>query len=187
MSTTSIRTTTAGTKGNLGGRDTAERKWYAVYTMPRRERSVTHHLDAYQVESFLPVYESLHVWRNRQRVKITQPLFPSYLFVRILEREASLVLRSPGAVRIVRNGRGDSFVPDTEIDFLRSEFCRGRIEPFPELVVGNKVAIKSGPMQGLRGILVKKKSSLRFVLTIEMINQNAAVELDAEDLESIWT
>jgi hypothetical protein len=49
--------------------------------------------------------------------------------------------------------------------------------------VGEKVRIKSGVMQGVQGVLVRKKNSLRFVLTLELINQHAAVEMSADDLE----
>jgi len=76
-------------------------------------------------------------------------------------------------------------LPDSEIEFLRSGFCRQRIEPYRELIVGEKVRIKSGVMQGLQGTLVRKSSSMRFVLTLELINQHAAIQVDAEDLESI--
>jgi hypothetical protein len=40
-------------------------------------------------------------------------------------------------------------------------------------------------MQGLRGTLVRKSNSLRFVLTLELINQHAAIQVDADDLEPI--
>jgi hypothetical protein len=67
--------------------------------------------------------------------------------------------------------------------FLRAGVGRRRVEPFSELVIGEKVRIRSGIMQGVRGTLIRKSSSLRFVLTIEMINQHAAIEVDAEDIE----
>jgi hypothetical protein len=40
-------------------------------------------------------------------------------------------------------------------------------------------------MQGLQGILVRKGNGLRFVLALEMINQFAAIEVGAEDLEYV--
>jgi len=40
-------------------------------------------------------------------------------------------------------------------------------------------------MQGLEGVLVRKKNSLRFVLTLDLINQSAAVEVAAEELEPV--
>ena len=49
----------------------------------------------------------------------------------------------------------------------------------------SKVCIKSGVMQGLQGTLVRKNNNMRFVLTIEMINQHAAIQVDPEDLEPV--
>ncbi len=181
--------------GSMLGQDTrtapesrsteSERKWYAVYTLPQNERSVVKHLDVRQIESFLPTCESDRVWKNRQRVKIIQALFPTYLFVKIHTTERSAVLQSPGVLRIVGNHQGPLPLPDPEIEFLRSDFCRQRVEPYRELVVGQKVRIKRGSMQGVQGVLVRKKSSLRFVLTLELINQHAAVEVAAEELEPV--
>jgi transcription elongation factor len=76
-------------------------------------------------------------------------------------------------------------VPDAEIELLRSGVRGRNVEPYRELVVGKKVRIKSGSMQGLQGILVRKGNGLRFVLALEMINQFAAIEVGAEDLEYV--
>jgi transcription antitermination factor NusG len=143
------------------------------------------HLSLREVESFLPTYETVRVWKNRQRMKIVLPLFPSYLFVHINSRERTKVLQSPGVLHIVGNGRKHIPLPDAEIEFLRSGLCRQRIEPYHELVVGEKVRIKGGVMQGVCGTLVRKGSGVRFVLTLELINQHAAVQVDAEDLEPL--
>jgi hypothetical protein len=40
-------------------------------------------------------------------------------------------------------------------------------------------------MQGVHGILVRKNNILRFVLTVELINQHAAIEVGVEDLEPV--
>jgi len=160
-------------------------RWFAVYTLPQNERSVARHLESRQIESFLPTYEKTHVWKNRQRVKIALPLFPSYLFVRIGLKDRLKVLQSQGALRIVGTSAGPLPIPDNEIDFLRSDFCRRRAEPFRELVVGKKVCIKYGPLQGVCGVLVHKGNNLRFVLSLELINQHAVIEVAADELEVV--
>jgi len=162
-----------------------DRNWYAVFTVPQNEKLVVKHFDMRELESFLPTYETVRVWRNRQRVKLVLPLFPTYLFVHINPRERDKVLRSPGVLQIVGNKREYFPVPDSEIEFLRSGVCRQQIEPFRELVIGEKVRIKSGVLQGVQGTLVRKSGSMRFVLTLELINQHAAIQVDAEDLEPI--
>lgn len=165
-----------------GARD---RSWYAVYTIPQHEKSVLQQLGIREIESFLPTFETVRVWKNRQRVNVIWPLFPTYLFVHISVRERAKVLQSPGVLKIVGNSRECVPIPDSEVNFLRSDFCRQRIEPYRDLVIGERVRIKSGLMQGLQGTLVRKSNSMRFVLTLELINQHAAIQLDAEDLEPI--
>src|SRR5271170_2919435 len=65
----------------------ADRNWFATFTLPQNEKSVLRQLDLRKVESFLPTYETIRVWRNRQRKRVTLPLFPTYLFVRIHRAE----------------------------------------------------------------------------------------------------
>lgn len=163
----------------------ADRRWYAVFTLPQNEKSAARQLALREVESFLPTYETVRVWKNRQRVRTVLPLFPSYLFVHINCRQRGKVLQSPGVIHIVGNNREQVPVPDAEIELLRSGVRGRNMEPYRELVVGKKVRIKSGAMQGLQGILVRKGNGLRFVLALEMINQFAAIEVGAEDLEYV--
>lgn len=161
----------------------SERKWFATFTLPQNEKAVLRQLDLRQVESFLPTYEAVRVWKNRQRKKVTLPLFPTYLFVHITRAERGKVLQCPGVLHIVGTQREPIPLSDTEIAFLRSDYCRRRMEPYRDLVIGDRVRIKSGVMRGLEGTLVRKSGGQRFVLTIEMINQHAAIEVDAYDME----
>jgi len=161
----------------------ADRRWYAVFTLPQNEKSVVRHLAMREVESFLPTYETVSVWKNRQRVRTVRPLFPTYLFVRINHRQRNRVLESPGVIHIVGNSHEHVPVPDSAIELLRSSVVGRNIEPYSELVVGKKVRIRNGSMEGVHGVLVRKGNGFRFVLTLEMINQFAAIEVGAEDLE----
>jgi len=158
-------------------------QWYAVYALPQNEHAVVRHLEARQIECFLPTWESIQIWKNRQRVTVIHPLFPCYLFVRINHGQRSAVLQCPGVVRIVGNSKGPAPILDAEIDFLRSEFCHNRIGPFLDVVVGEQVRIKSGAMQGVRGTLVRNGDGLRFVVSLGLIDQHAAVEVAADELE----
>lgn len=163
----------------------SDRSWYALFTVPQNEKAVVKHLNLRDVESFLPTYETVRVWKNRQRKKLVLPLFPSYLFVHINPRERARVLQSPGVLNIVGNGREHVPLPDAEIEFLRSGMSDQQLQPYRELVVGERVRIKRGPMEGVCGTLVRKGGSLRFVLTVRLINQHASVEVDAENLEPL--
>jgi len=163
----------------------AEPRWYAVFTLPQNEKSVVRQLALREVESFLPTYETVRVWKNRPRVRTVLPLFPTYLFVHIDCRQRTRVLESPGVIHIVGNGGDQAPVPDAEIELLRSGIRGRNVEPYRELVVGQKVRIKRGTMEGAQGVLVRKGNGLRFVLAIQLINQYVAIEVGAEDLEQV--
>jgi transcription antitermination factor NusG len=162
-----------------------DRRWYAVFTVPQNEKSVVKQLDLREVESFLPTYETVKVWKNRQKVRLILPLFPTYLFVRINRHERVKVLQSPGVLQIVGGKQDTISISDAEVEFLRAGFRGKKVEPYTDLVIGEKMRIKGGPMQGVEGILVRKNNSLRFVLSISLINQHAAVEVSADYLEPV--
>ena len=160
-------------------------QWYALYTLPQNEKSVTTHLALREIESYLPTYPTVRRWKNRQQVRLDLPLFPSYLFVRIGRMERGRVFGCPGVVRMVGNSRGPVPIPDATIEFLRSDLCSGKAEPYRELVVGERVRIKDGSMRGVEGTLTRKNDKLRFILSVEMIQRCVAVEIDACFLEPV--
>jgi len=112
-------------------------------------------------------------------------LFPTYLFVRIDCRQRRRVLESPGVIQIVGSSRAHVPVPDAEIEWLRIGMLEKTLEPFQELVVGKKARIKAGSMEGVEGVLVRKGNGMKFVLSLKLINQHAAIEIRAEDLEPV--
>lgn len=160
-------------------------RWYAVLTIPQHEKTTVKHLDVRNVESFLPIYEKVSVWKNRQRKTVSLPLFPTYLFVHIAFGDRPRVLQAPGVLQIVGNGKSSIPLPDSEIEFLRASLTTHEVEPYRELVMGEKVYIKSGPMRGAQGTLVRKSSGARFILTLELINQHASIQVNAEDIEPL--
>lgn len=163
----------------------AQQYWFAVYTYPQHEKTCARQLEQRGINAFLPTYSQEKVWRNRQRVKVQLPLFPSYLFVHISSRERFRVLDAPAVLRVLGNANGPEPVPDAAIELLRAEPFRGRLEPQPNIVVGQKVRVRSGAMRGVEGVLMRKKNSLWFVISIDLINQRAMVEVNPKDIESL--
>lgn len=157
--------------------------WFAAYTNSHHEKRVASHFDERQIESFLPLYSALHHWKNRCRVGLDLPLFPNYVFVHIDPRERVRVLEVPGVLSLVGFGRTLAPLSDFEIEALRSCVGQRKIEPHPYLVIGERVRINAGPMMGMEGVLVRKKSNFRVVLLLDVIMQCVAVEVDADDLE----
>jgi len=159
--------------------------WYALQSYPRHEKRVHEDLSLRGIESFLPLYESVHRWKNGCKVRVELPLFPGYLFVNINPRERFKVLSLPGAVSIVGSISGPWPLPDAEIVGLRDSVKSHKFEPHPYLAVGQKVRIKSGPLADLTGFLVRQAGGLLVVLSVELIRQAVAIEVDADDVEAI--
>jgi transcription antitermination factor NusG len=160
--------------------------WFAVYTSPRHEKRVDHYMKLKEIEHFLPLYRAQHKWSSGETVALDLPLFPGYLFVRITRPERVRVLEVPGVLSVVGGtGRQLAPLPDTEIDALRSGLPLRNAEPHPLLTVGQRVRIRSGALCGMVGVVVRLKNSLRVVLTMDLIMQSVAVEVDGTELEPL--
>ena len=153
-------------------------EWYAVYTRSHQERVVKTQLDGRGVENFLPTYEKTSQWKDRKKL-IQMPLFPGYLFVRILSVRRLEVLKAYGVVQIVGNSAGPMPIPEEQVASVKTFVEVGlKCDPHPYLKIGKKVRITEGPLEGLQGILVRKKNRSLFVISVEMIQRSVSVELE---------
>jgi len=159
--------------------------WYAVYTTVRHEKVVAQQLERRSVEAFLPLYQSLHRWKDRRKL-VELALFPGYVFVKIAIQERIRVLQVPGVVSLVGfNGKFPA-LPEPEITALRSGLRNNLYaEPHPYLRIGRRVRVVRGPMAGAEGVLTRKKDKYRVVISIDVLMRSVAVEIDGADLEAI--
>ena len=159
-----------------------EPRWYAAYTCAKHEKRVAAELGAREVEHFLPVYRSVRRWKDR-RVQLELPLFPGYVFVRLALGGRMRVVQIPSVVRLVGFNGLPTALPDTEMEIMRAGLSQNlRAEPHPFLTVGRRVRITGGPFAGLEGILKRKKSNLRVVVSLELIQRSVAVDVDVADV-----
>jgi transcription antitermination factor NusG len=159
-------------------------QWFAVSTTPRHEKRVAQHLRLRTVEHYLPLYRAHRRWNDGSRVDLDLPLFPGYLFVRIGRIERVRVLEVPGVVALVAGiGGQPAALLNSDIESLRVGLSERRAEPHPYLKVGQKARIRSGALSGMEGVVLRLKSGLRVVLTLDLIMQSVAVEVDGSDLE----
>jgi len=176
-----------GNQRSLSTSSLAERvdrpEWYAVHTNARHEKRVTEYLGGRLVESYLPSYKSVRRWQDRRK-EVELPLFPGYVFVRIAYRSRLQVLTTPGVVQIVSFDGKPAPIRDDEIEALRrGTSSTTNLEPHPYLKVGRRVRVRSGPLSGVEGILLRRKDGFRLVLSIELIMRSVAIEVDEADVE----
>lgn len=160
-------------------------RWYAAQTRSRHEKSVATQLNERGVEHFLPLYEAVSRWKDR-RVRLQLPLFPGYIFVRLPLRERLRALEIPSIVRLVGFGGLPIPMPDEEMEAMRNGLTSAlQAEPHPYLTAGRRARLKSGPLAGLEGILLRKKGGFRFVLSVELIQRAVITDVNIDDIEPI--
>ena len=169
-----------------GARGGDKLRWYAVYTKSRHEKRIKEQLDGRSIESFLPLYQAVHRWKDR-RVAVSLPVFPGYVFVRISLPEHRLpVAALPGVVNLVGRPGCPTPIADQEIEALR--ICsahRRRMVPHPYLMAGGRVRVRNGPLADMEGILIRQKGKSRLILSVNLIARAVAVEVDAGDVTSV--
>jgi transcription antitermination factor NusG len=159
-----------------------EPRWYAAYTCANHEKHVAAELGARDVEHFLPLYSSVRRWKDR-RVNLDLPLFPGYIFVRLALCDRMRVVQIPSVVRLVGFNGLPTALPDTEMEIMRSGLSeRLRAEPHPFLTVGRRVCITGGPFAGFEGVLKRRKSNLRVVVSLDLIERSIVVDVEAGDV-----
>ena len=162
-----------------------EANWYALYTCARHEKRVAEQIERKDVPCFLPLYRSVRRWKDRRK-QLDLALFPGYVFVRISLLNKLKVLKVPGVVRFVSFDGQPAALPDEEIEALRNRLVgNARIEPHPYLRSGRKVRVHSGPLQGLEGVIVRRKDRCRLIFSIELIQRSLAIEVDEADIEVV--
>ena len=161
-----------------------EGNWYALYTCARHEKRVANQIERRNFSCFLPLYRSVRRWKDRRK-ELELALFPSYVFVRMELEKRLQVLQLPGVVRLVSFNGQPVALPADEIEALQERLSGNvKVEPHPYLRAGRRVRVRSGAMQGLEGIVVRRKDRCRVIFSIDLIQRSVAVEVDEADLEA---
>jgi transcription antitermination factor NusG len=163
----------------------AQPDWFAAYTMSRHEKRIAAHCERIGIEQFLPLYTSQRSWKNRTTVDLQMPLFPNYIFVRLLPQDHGPLMRLPGLLSTVGNAAGPVVIPDGDMELLRRIIACKAIEPHPFMAKGDKVRVVTGPLAGLIGVVLEKGNGLRFIVTLDMIGKSVSLDIDGSALELI--
>ena len=160
--------------------------WYAVYTRHQHEKTIARLLEGKGFETFLPLYAAVHRWKNGVK-QLSLPLFPCYVFLRGPVNRWLPILTTPGIHTIVGFGGQPAMIPRSEIEAIRRVVESPlKAEPHPFIKCGDRVRIKAGPLQGLEGVLLRKKNLCKLLLSVEMLERSVAVEVDAFMVERVY-
>ncbi len=155
---------------NLDDMHLRERRWFAVRTSSRHEKKACEELCRLGVECYLALREKIYEYPGK---KVTRqlPLMSGYIFVHIHKGEEMTVRRAHYVSRFVTIGGDRRMVPEKEMDLLRKlstdrKLDWDTIEEAFDFREGTPVEIIRGPLAGVRGYYVSKKSKKTFVIAL---------------------
>ena len=119
--------------------------WYVVYTKPRWEKKVNTLLNGKGVECYCPLNRVKRKWTDRIKT-IEEPLFKSYVFVKVEDSDRSLVRLTNGVINFVYWNGKPAIVKEKEIQTIKrflDEHENVQVRPM-DLTVKQRVLITSG-------------------------------------------
>jgi transcription antitermination factor NusG len=161
--------------------------WHAIYTRHQHEHAVANVLSLKGFEIFLPLYRSIRQWKDRRK-ELELPLLPCYVFVRGSLNRRFDIMNLPGVNSFVCSGSEIAIIADAELDPIRRAVAsRLPVEPCLPLQCGDWVRVRTGPLAGIQGSLLRKKDRLRLVLSVDLLHRGVAVEVDEASVEHVDT
>jgi transcription antitermination factor NusG len=152
--------------------------WFAILARTSREKTASLVLESAGYECFVPTSKYTRRWSDRTK-EIDVPLFPGYFFCRMNPLNRLPVLMTPGVIQIVGVGKTPIPVEEEEIAAIQRVGKNGlEIMPWPHMQVGHVARIEDGPLRGMTGIVIKIKSGLKLVLSVNLLQRSVAVEID---------
>ena len=163
--------------------------WYALYLHSRTEKKVCKRLTEMGYEAYLPLVTRMKKWSDRLK-KVEEPLFKSYLFVRVDEKNHYEILSVPGVTKFVCFERKAVKVPENQINAIK-KYCNDFVEEEQEqehidFHEGQLVRITSGEMRGLIGRLAPVKNKKRLIVYIESVGHYLPINIARTKVEPVY-
>jgi len=126
--------------------------WYAVYTRPKWEKKVAELLLKKKIDNYCPLYKSVRQWSDRKKT-IMEPLFTSYVFVHISEKDQLFVKQTDGVLNFVYWLGKPAIIKNEEIDVIRKFLAENehvKLEQI-DVNVNDRIKIINGPFKYWEG------------------------------------
>lgn len=163
----------------------SKRNWLAVYTKPRWEKKIDLLLKEMGIESYCPLNKVLRKWSDRMKM-VEEPLFKSYVFVRISDEEQADARFTPGIINFVYWQGKPAIIPDREIETIRrflNEYENVIVEPI-QLKKGGWVSIRQGLFMDHEAKVLSIEGN-RVKVVIESIGYSLTASVDKKNLSTL--
>lgn len=161
------------------------RKWLAVYTRPRWEKKVNQLLEEKGVERYCPLNKIRRKWSDRIKV-VEEPLFKSYVFVKVNDDDRTEVRMTPGVINFVYWQGKPAIIREKEINAIKrflDEYENVEVRRI-EIKIDQRVKINAGPMMELEGKVLEIKYKTATV-AIDSLGYILIATIDKRKLISI--
>lgn len=164
-----------------------EKKWFALYTKPRWEKKIDASLLRKGIESWCPLQKVEKQWSDRKKV-IEDPLFKSYVFVRIDETEKANVLLTDGVLNFVYYLGKPAVIKEEEVNnikmYLAEKDARITIISEEGFREGEKIRVNFGVFMDKEGTVLRG-SRKKVYVQLQSLGQVMVVEFPAEYLSPL--
>lgn len=161
------------------------KNWYVVQTKPRKEKLAEVNLQRQGFVTYCP--HTVRPKRRRQHwQRITEPLFPRYLFVELNSGvdNFSPIRSTFGVIGLVCFGNQPAQISSVEIATIyhQERLFLWNARAVPNLQMGDVVEIASGPFAGLKGVFEKTCSNERVMVLLNLLGRKNQVTVDIDDV-----
>lgn len=160
--------------------------WYAIYTRLNHEKAVELALREKSIEVFLPTRKTLRVWSDRKKW-IEEPLFRSYMFVRVSNKEYHKVIQTPSVIKYICFGGRVAPVREKEIELVKtlvSETIDFELTDVPYLT-SQSVRVTHGPFSGHTGKVIRVNGKTRLVVRLDHVQCSVSLDVDQDCLAPV--
>jgi transcription antitermination factor NusG len=157
-------------------------KWLAIYTKPRWEKKVHQLLIDKGIESYCPLNKVKRKWSDRIKT-VEEPLFKSYVFVKVTDDDRTKVRLTNGVVNFVYWNGKPAIIREKEIQTIKrflDEHESVQLRPM-EFAVNQQVLITSGTFMDKRAIVVDVRRK-EVKVAIESLGQELVAYIDKTKL-----
>ncbi len=161
-----------------------ESRWFAIYTKYKCEKYVADLLGKKGIAAYVPLIYKVKFYTSRTK-KLNVPLINSYVFVKIKKSEYIPVLETEYVMAFLKQRKNLICIPDDEILMLKrivGEITNLEIGAV-DMSKGDEVEIIAGNLTGIKGVLIEKEGSKRFVVQLSTIGMQLMMTIDKSNLK----
>lgn len=160
-------------------------QWYVIYTRPNSEKKLFESLTDKGIECYLPMRKTLKHWSDRKKW-VEEPLFKSYIFVKVSNREFFSALNTNGAIYYVSfNGKAQA-IPESQINSIKMFLSQTEREvtlSYERIQKGVNVEVMFGSFKGIQGEVINMYGQSRLIIRLDSMCCSLHVNISKEEVK----